>query len=45
MQDFNVTKRAIRRVQKFQSEYGQIIDGLEYALLLDQIISEIVNNY
>jgi len=41
---FNVTERAIRQAQKFQRESGQVMFGLEYAYLLDEIIGQIVNN-
>jgi len=39
---FNVTERAIRQARKFQSSSGAVY-GLEYALLLNDLISEIVN--
>ena len=41
---FNLTERAIKKAQKFQRESGQVMYGLEYAYLLDEIMSEIVNN-
>jgi hypothetical protein len=41
---FNCTNRAIRKAQKFINESGEDLDGLEYALLIDSIMSEIVNN-
>lgn len=40
---FNVTERAIRRARDIRRETGPIF-GLEYALLVDSIISEIVND-
>lgn len=41
---FNVTDRAIRNAQKFSNEVGYYIVGLEYAYLLEQEISRIVND-
>jgi arginine decarboxylase-like protein len=41
---FNVTKRAINRLYKFERETGEYHTGLEYCYLLEQIMSEIVNN-
>lgn len=41
---FNATEQAIRRAQRFRREYSCVMEGLEYCLLLDHIISEIVNN-
>lgn len=40
---FNLTERAIRKARAFQRSSGAVY-GLEYAYLLDSIISEIVNN-
>ena len=40
---FNVTNRAIRRLQKYQRQGLIINDGLEYAYALDHEITEIVN--
>jgi len=40
---FNATERAIRKARKYQQESGAVY-GLEYSLLLDSIISEIVND-
>jgi hypothetical protein len=40
---FNVTGRAIRQARQFQRDSGAVY-GLEYACLLDTIISEIVNH-
>lgn len=39
---FNVTERAIKRAREYRKEYP--IEGLEYSLLLDNIMSEIVND-
>ena len=39
---FNATERAIRKARDFQRDSGAVY-GLEYAYLLDGIISEIVN--
>lgn len=41
---FNVTKRAIGRVQKIRKHGCGPDDGLEYCLAIDAEISEIVNN-
>jgi hypothetical protein len=41
---FNVTRRAIGRAMTFIGQTGEGESGLEYALLLDQIMGEIVNN-
>jgi hypothetical protein len=41
---FNATKRAIARAQRFMADTGEDLDGLEYAGLLDEIMSQIVNN-
>jgi len=40
---FNVTERAIRKARLVAQSNGPVL-GLEYAYLLDTIISEIVNN-
>jgi len=40
---FNATNRAIRRANQFQRESGDVY-GLEYAYLVDSILSEIVNS-
>lgn len=40
---FNVTERAIRKAREIQRHSGAVY-GYEYAMLLDQISSEIVNN-
>jgi len=40
---FNVTKSAIRKARQFQLN-SDVVYGLEYACLLDTIISEIVNH-
>lgn len=40
---FNVTERAIRRLQRLQRDGLCVNDGLEYALALDGVISELVN--
>ena len=40
---FDATERAIRRLQRLQREGLCIEDGLEYALALDETISNIVN--
>ena len=41
---FNATERAIRRMRKFQKDYGSPIEGHEYALSLDSEITKIVND-
>jgi len=41
---FNVTERAIKRLQRFQRDGLIINDGLEYALALESEISNIVNS-
>jgi hypothetical protein len=41
---FNVTERAIRRVQTFMRESGYDIQGLEYCYAIDAEISRIVND-
>jgi len=41
---FNVTERAIRRLQERQRDGLVLDDGLEYALALEMEISSIVNN-
>ena len=40
---FNATKRAIRRVGRFQAQTGAPIEGLEYWLALESELSNIVN--
>ena len=40
---FSATNRAIKQAQKFNRDSGCDCAGLEYALLLDQLISDIVN--
>ena len=40
---FNATERAIRRARDIRRETGPIF-GLEYAMLVDSIIGEIVND-
>jgi hypothetical protein len=40
---FNVTERAIRKARLFQASSGAVY-GYEYSMLIDQLISEIVNN-
>lgn len=40
---FNVTERAIRKAREYMRE-SDAVYGYEYALLLDGIISDIVNN-
>ena len=40
---FNVTDRAIRQAQKFQRDNGAVY-GLEYCYLLEQLMSNIVND-
>ena len=40
---FNAVNRAIRKARQFQVDSGAIY-GLEYCYLLDNILSEIVNN-
>ena len=40
---FNVTERAIRKARQFQRDSGAVY-GLEYAYLLDHIISREVND-
>lgn len=42
--NFNVTERAIRRIRKFTSQNGSV-SGFEYAVMLDEEISNIVNHY
>lgn len=41
---FNVTERAIKRARKFRQEVTGPLYGLEYCLLLEGIMNEIVNN-
>ena len=41
---FNVTKRAINRVKRLEHEGLELDDLLSYALTLENIMSEIVNN-
>lgn len=40
---FNVTERAIRRARKFKAETGPSY-GLEYAYIIDSMLSDIVND-
>lgn len=40
---FNATERAIRKARLFQVSSGAVY-GYEYSMLIDQLISEIVNN-
>lgn len=40
----NVTERAIRRIRRLERDGAVIGDGLEYALTLESIMSEIVNS-
>lgn len=40
---FNATERAIRKAREFQRHSGAVY-GLEYALLLEDMLSDIVNN-
>lgn len=40
---FDVTERAIRQARKIAQSNGAVY-GLEYAYILDSLISEIVNN-
>lgn len=40
---FNVTKRAIQRLYRFEREYGQQLLGLEICLWLENEMSELVN--
>lgn len=40
---FNATERAIRKVRTFCREGGYDLQGLEYALALDEELSRIVN--
>jgi hypothetical protein len=39
---FNVTERAIQRVNKYERDAGAV-NGLEYCYMLESIVSEIVN--
>ena len=41
---FNATERAIKKARKFQADTDYVY-GLEYSLLIDSLLSEIVNNY
>jgi hypothetical protein len=41
---FFATHVAIERAQKFMNETGEYLTGIEYSLLIDSILSEIVNN-
>lgn len=41
---FNVTERAIRRLQRKRRQGLELHEGLEYALALDEEISQIVND-
>jgi len=40
---FNVTKRAINRLYRFEKNWGEKLDGLELELWLENEISIIVN--
>ena len=40
---FNATERAIKRVRRFNQLSGNINEGLEYALAIESVISNIVN--
>mgnify|MGYP001462520753 CR=1 FL=1 len=40
---FNCTERAIRQARKFQAASGAVY-GYEYSMLIDQLISDIVNS-
>jgi len=40
---FNATERAIRKARAFQRDAGAVY-GLEYSLLIDGILSDIVNS-
>lgn len=40
---FNATERAIRRVRRFQAQTGTPIEGLEYWLVLESELYNIVN--
>ena len=42
--NFNATKRAIRKARNFQRESGIFCCGLQYCYQLESILSEIVNN-
>lgn len=42
--EFNVTERAIRRVRKYAKDNGAVSSS-DYAYMLDQEISDIVNHY
>ena len=41
---YNLTSRAINRAGRFIAETGEAESGLEYALLIHIIMSEVVNN-
>lgn len=41
---FNPADRAIRRINKFEREYGEKFFGLDYYLALEREISNIVNS-
>ena len=41
---FNATERAIRRVRKFEREYGEKLFDLNYYLAIKNEISNIVND-
>jgi len=41
---FNVTKRAINRLKKFERDSGEYLSGLELCYFIDDQISNIVNN-
>ena len=43
--DFNVTDRAIRKLNRDYTRHNGAIYGLEYCYCLENIISQIVNNY
>ena len=40
---FNVTERAIRQLRRFEKESGQVLEGLELSLWLENRIGIIVN--
>jgi len=41
---FNATERAIRRLYKFESAYGERLEGLHLELWLENEITNIVNS-
>ena len=43
--DFNVTNRAIRKLNRDYTRHNGAIYGLEYCYCLENIMSQIVNNY